>query len=276
MTFGAGVSDDTPYDFCGHAQFLLRNVDVNDKALIVRRAIELQAFQVSLFYPHRYRLTASGKRHPPLVDMIALARRHAALELYKRYTARSPGIKGGSLNSVKKNLLINFERIEVLLELLKDYLALERGRLSVLPEDLSPSEYTDELQRQFSKSKAIAALIGAYRSNDEDLPDTGVRHVGLRSMKYALCTLQLFTQSEKTLDNYLNDLEPTSVFHYLLWLQKCTKVLRPTYPRSPKFTRIIMQRANSSRSVDELRAVCLLYNIVASELNEKYGFGLAQ
>jgi hypothetical protein len=33
-----------------------------------------------------------------------------------------------------------------------------------------------------------------------------------------------------------------------------------------------MQRASSARSVDELRAVCLLYNTLASELNEKYDF----
>ena len=94
-------------------------------------------------------------------------------------------------------------------------------------------------------------------------------------MKDALCALELFDKSEKTLDNYFDELAPTSVFHYLLFSQDCHKVLKPTNPCSKKFTRIITQRARSASSVDELRAVCLLYNTAASELNDKYGFAFS-
>jgi len=270
---GAGISDVTSYDFCGHVQFLFRSVDVNDKALMVRRAIELQAFQVSLFYPQIYRLTASGKRRSPLVDMIALARKHAALELYRRYTARSGGIKGQSLNSIQKTLSINFERIEVLLEILRNDLHLEGDRLGDGENDVSLYEYSDELERQLPISNAVAALISAYRSNGGELSDTGERPVGLKKMIDALCDSQTVKKSEKTLDNYFKALEPTSIFLYLLWFQDCRAILRPTYPSNPKFAQIIMQRASSSHSVDELRAVCLLHNTVALELNTKYGFG---
>ncbi len=264
------------YDFLGNLQKLLTKIDVNDEALIVRRAIDLQAFRVSLYYPRLSQLPASRKAHPPALDMIALARRHAALMLYNHYTA--PGIYRRSLNikglpswkSVQTGLSTNFKCIEVLLELLKDYLGIERGGLGALEKDISESEYADALRSQFSKSEAVATLIGAYRSNGE--PDTGRRPFGVKIMRAALCDSKIFTQSEKTLDNYFGELEPTSVFHYLIWMQDCREFLRPTNPCSPKFTQNIMQGA---RSVDELRAVFLLYNAVVGELNEKYGFAFS-
>ena len=116
---------DARYDFLGNLQKLLIKIDVNDEALIVRRAIELQAFMVSLHYPCLSQLPTSRKAHPPALDMIALARRHAALKLYNDYSPpriyrRRLNIKGlPSWKSVQTGLSTNFKCIEVLLELLK-------------------------------------------------------------------------------------------------------------------------------------------------------------
>jgi hypothetical protein len=136
-------------------------------------------------------------------------------------------------------------------------------------EDPSPREYTYYLRQQFAKSKAVATLIDAYMTNGEDLPDSSRRPVGIRIMRDALCDSGIFAQSEKTLDNAFIELEPASVFHYLIWFQGCREVLRPEYPSSPRFARLILRRA---RSADELAGVCQMYNTVASELNQKYGF----
>jgi hypothetical protein len=64
------------YDFIGDLQKLLMKIDVKDEVMIVRRAIELQAFMVSLHYPCLTQLPVSRKAHPPALDMIALAPPH--------------------------------------------------------------------------------------------------------------------------------------------------------------------------------------------------------
>ena len=157
----SGDSGDAQYDFLGNLQKLLVKIDVNDEAQIVRRAIELQAFMVSLYYPCLSQLPTSRKARPPALDMIALARRHAALKLYNDYTSpgiyrRSLNIKGfPSLKSVQVGLSTNFKCIEVLLDLLRDYLGIEGGGLSAPERDISESEYADELRSQFVKAKAV-------------------------------------------------------------------------------------------------------------------------
>jgi hypothetical protein len=274
----SGDSRDPPYDLLGNLQKLLIKIDVNDEALIVRRAIELQAFMVSLHYPCLSQLPTSRKVRPPALDMIALARRHAALKLYIDYIPpgtyrRSLNIKGlPSWRTFQTGLSTNFRCIEVLLDLLRDYLGIEGGGLSALERAISEKEYADKLKSQLVKAKAVATLIGAYRSNGANIPITDKRSVGLRKIKDALCILGLFDKSEKTLDMYFEELESTSVFHYLRFSKNCEEVLRIIDPSSPRFAQEIMQRARSTSSVDELRAVCLLYNTVASELNNKYGF----
>jgi hypothetical protein len=169
-------------------------------------------------------------------------------------------------------LSTNFKCIEVLLDLLRDYLGIERGGLSARERDISVIEYEHELQRQFTKSKGLATLMRAYRSNGANIPATDVHPTGLRQMKDALCALGLFDKSEKTLDNYFEELGSTAVFHYLRFYQNCMSVLWPIRPSKPRFTKLIMQRARRLSAFDELRAVCLLYNMVAYELNQKYGF----
>jgi hypothetical protein len=142
MTLVRSSSDDTLENFFNGTHFLFRSVDVEDKASIVRRAIELQAFLVSLYYPRRSELSPPAEEHRPQVDVIALARRHAALEAFNHYTA--PGIYRRSLSikwlpswkSVQTGLSINFKYIEVLLELLKEYLTIERDGLSVGERDI--------------------------------------------------------------------------------------------------------------------------------------------
>jgi hypothetical protein len=56
------------------------------------------------------------------------------------------------------------------------------------------------------------------------------------------------------------------------FIKNCKSVLWPIKPSKPRFTQLIMQRSRRLSAFDELRAVCLLYNIVAYELNLKYGF----
>jgi hypothetical protein len=219
-------SPDARYDFLGSLQELLIKIDVNDEALVVRRAIELQAFTVSLYYPSLTQLHSSRKTRPPEIDLIAFARRHAALKLYNDYTTpikyrRSLNIKGlQTFSSIQTGLSTNFKCIEVLLDLLRDYLGIEKGGLSARERDISIIEYEHELQRQFAKSKGLATLMRAYRSNGANIPATDVHPAGLRQMKDALCVLGLFDKSEKTLDNYFEELGPTAVFHYLRFYQK--------------------------------------------------------
>ena len=269
MTYANHDLDETPYDLFGHLDDLLNDVDINDNAVIVWRAIALQAFLVSLYYPNLSQFEDSSERQPR-VDMNALAARHAAVKLYEHTAAlrshnRSIRIKLPSAIAVKKGLSSKLKRDQ----LLKDCLGLEREGLSALQDDLSQREYTSRLSRQFVKSRAVAAWINAYLTNGDDLPNTGRRPPGQGIMRGALCDSEIFEQSEKTLSNYLSELRPASVFHYLIWFQGCRQVLRPTNPSSPKFAQIILRRA---RAVDELAGVCQMYNTVALELNERHGF----
>ena len=275
MMLASDGSDDAWYDFVGSAQFLLGSVDVYDEPLLVRRAIELQAFLISLFYPRRYGLTAAGKVRLPRVDMIGLGRKYAALELYTFYTffkyRPRLGNKLPSRVTVQNNLSVNFRRIEPIIDILKEYLSVKRNALSATQIDISDFEFKEELQRQFEKSKSVAILIDAYLTNGDDLPKTSGRPVGIKIMRQALCRSKLLRMSDRTLFNYYNELELTSVFHYLIWNQDC-KILRPLDPGDPKFTQIIMRRATL---IDEFRAVCQLYNTVALKLNEKYLFAFS-
>jgi hypothetical protein len=284
MTLTQVDPETRPYEFYGGLQFLLEKFDPKDKALTTRRAIELQAFRVSLFYPRRYRLTASGKHRRPLVDMIALARKRAALEIYRRYTARSPpGFRGHSLKSIAENLSRHFDRLHVALEILKEYMVDNEDPFHLVS-DLDSQEYHNELQRVFDISKYVAHIIDVYRSNGVDLQRTDDRPIGWKIVIDCLCDEGLFKKggllkkaglskkSEKMLDNYFKTLEPTSIFHYLFWLQGCVHVLVPTDPNKRGFAEFILARGGSVKFVDELRDVCSSYNIIANEFNDAYGF----
>jgi hypothetical protein len=276
MALVRGGSDTTLESFFDGTHFLFRSFDVEDKASIVRRAIELQAFLVSLYYPRRSELSPSAEGHPPPVDIITLARRHAALVAYNHYTAPvrlSLRIKGMvSWKAVQDGLSINLPYIEILLELLRDYLAIERGGLSVNERGIPKNEYRIELLRQFEKARAVSTLIKAYVTNGQDIQNVKRRTgspLGIKTLRNALCQSNRFIQTERTLANYFDELEPTAVFHYFAFGCKCEKILVPTDPRDPNFTQLIMQKA---RKVDELRAVCLHSNKIAEILNNKYGF----
>jgi len=215
--------------------------------------------------------------------MIALARKHAALAIYRRYTARSPGFRGQSLKSIAENLSMHFDRVHVALEILNEFMIDNKDPLHFVP-DLRPQEYRKELQRVFAVSKYVAYIIDVYRSNGVDLQRTDDRPIGWKIVIDCLCDAglfkkgglfkkaELFKKSEKTLDNYFKTLEPTSIFHYLFWLQGCTDVLVPTDPNKPGFAEIILKRGGSIEFVDELRDVCSSYNLLANEFNDSYGF----
>ena len=272
MPFASRDLDQEEYDFLGHAQELLSPIDVNDGPLLVRRAIERQAFSAALYRPRPSDLDPNSKAPDSRMDMIAVARRHAAVQFYERGAARTPTIPGTTYiagpNYADRNLRLKtaVRRTRVLSE----YLQLRRGGLSALLDDPSQSAYADELQCQFAKSRAVAILIDGYMTNGEDLPNTCGRPRGIKIMREALLEARLINISERTLANYFNELGPTSVFHYLIRYQDCRCILRPWNPCHPKFKQGIMRRASST---DELRAVCQLYNTVVLELNEKYRFG---
>jgi hypothetical protein len=275
MTFISNDLDVVPYDFLGYANDLVHNAEGSDEIILIRRAIELQAFTVSLYYPRLSQLDVFRKGPTPQVDMIAVARRHAAVKLYEYYAdraliRRSSGItKPTSLTKprkpIKKGLGIKFRQDRVL----KDYLELKNGGLSKLLEDPSPHEYSYSLNQKYELSKRVALLIDAYISNGDELPNTGRRPIGFKIMKDALSDSEIFEKSEKTLDNAFIELEPTAVFHYLIWFRGCADVLRPIHPYNSNFARTILQRA---RALSDLAGVFLFYNTVTSELNKGYGF----
>ena len=70
------------YDFRSGLRFLLQNVDVNNTALVARRAVELHTFQYSLYYPYFTQLPMLKGRPLQKPNMIALARQYAALQLH--------------------------------------------------------------------------------------------------------------------------------------------------------------------------------------------------
>lgn len=210
------------------------------------------------------------------MDMIAVARRHAAVKLYEYLapTSEKSGLgierKIPSSTAVEGNVGRLFSRVPLLIE----YIALGTGGLSVLLEDPPPREYAYSLRSQFAKSKAVAIFIDAYLTNGNDLPTTDRHHSGRKTMRDALCygeryEEKIFKQTERTLYNYYDELEPTSVFHYLMSFQGCREVLRPINPSSPSFARLLLRRA---RSKDDFSGVCQAHNTVVLELNEKYGF----
>ena len=204
--------------------------------------------------------------------MIAVARRHAAVKLYEYYATRTPGRR---LSQPRKDTSSS-KRIKEILgrkirraKILKDYLALENGGLSMLLEDPSPREFAHSLEQRLNLSERMALLIEAYFTNGDELKNTGRRPVGFQVMKDALSEFGIFDKTAKTLDNAFIELEPTSVFHYLIWFRGCADVLRPVHPYDSNFARVILQRA---RALDDLAGVLLFYNAVASELNKNYGF----
>jgi hypothetical protein len=265
----ARVSDNTLDNFFSGNHSLFHSFDVNDEGFTLRRAIELQGFLVSLYYPLRLELSVQEPAHSNPVDVIVLARRHAALKLYRHYTS----IKGyPSLKNVQIGLATNLKYIEILLQALKGYLALEKGGLSAEERDISPQEYQAALLRKFAKSKAIAILIKAYITNGQAIVQAK-RYArgpfGIKVMREALCDSGNFKQTERTFASYYYELEQTAVFHYLAFSCDCEKLLVPTNPLDPNFSKEILKKASY---VEELKAISLHYNKLASMLNNKYGF----
>jgi hypothetical protein len=119
MTLATYELDGAPYDFLGHAQELICNVDVNDKIFLIRYAIELQEFLVALYYPRFSQLDLSRKGPTPQVDMIAVARRHAAVKLYEHYTSPATERRGHDirtraslLSPSKRGLGLRLKRVQ--------------------------------------------------------------------------------------------------------------------------------------------------------------------
>ena len=273
---GALGLDEKPYDLLAQMQELLNPIDVSDKIVLVRRAIQMHALSIALYFPRLSQLEASRKGTVPNVDMIALARRHAAVKLYQHYASpipRSHPPNSETVRSstpVKKGLSIRFKRVQFL----KEFLALESGGLSVLLDDPSLGEYASLFSSQPRKSKAVSILIKAYTTNGTDLKELDRKlnryPLGLQTMRFAVCDeKRLFNKSEKTLDNAFVELEPTSVFHYMIHLQGYWDLLRPIYPGSPIFAQRLLRRA---RGADEFVGMCRMYNTIASQLNSEYGF----
>src|SRR5208282_6514334 len=131
MTIVQGGSKIELYDFRKGLAFLLKSVDVDDTALLARRAVELHTFQFSLYYPRPIQPRIFKKRPPPKTDMVALARKYAAVQLFNYYASRALykntiGIKRTpSLNNIETGLEHNLKPIEALLEPLRDCLAVE-------------------------------------------------------------------------------------------------------------------------------------------------------
>jgi hypothetical protein len=277
MTLIPGDAKDKPklYDFNGRLQFLLQSADISDTALITRRAVEIHAFQISLYYPYLSNLPITKERLLPKADMIALARKYAALKLYNYYGARTLrknaiGMKRvPSLQNIQTGLANNFKRIEVLLELLKDYLFTERDDPGGFEKDVSQNEFENEMRQLTDKSRAVAKLIKGYITNGDELRNTLGRPIGNKIMREALGEAGIVAISQKTLLKYFNELEPTAVFHYLIRVHYCKQVLCPICHYDADFPQKIIRRA---RSIDELRGVCLMYNTAVTELNDKYRF----
>ena len=275
MPLENGTVDEKPYDFLAQLQELLETIDVNDKVLLVRRAIQMHALSVALYFPRLTQLDISRKGRAPKVDMIAPARRHAAAKLFEHYAAPIPRRPPPDVDDVRlstpaiSGLSIGFKRFKFL----KEFLALESGGLSVLLDDPSLREYALLFRRQLPKSEAVAILIKAYMTNGGDLKTierTVNRYpLGLHTMRYALHHSKMFKKSVKTLDNAFVELEFTSIFHYMIRLQGYWDLLRPIYPGSPNFARRLLRRA---RDAEEFAGACRMYNTIASELNSEYGF----
>ena len=259
------------YNIWENIQSLLTPIDAEDRPFRIRQAIDRQAFSVGLYYPFSSDLDANRKAKDPAADMIAVARRHAAVQFYEYYEDRSRTIPWQT-NIARSSYADRQLRLQTAIRrnnILREELALERGGLSALVNDPSQTACADQLRRRFSKARAVATLIDGYMTNGDDLPKTRGRPRGIKIMREALREAKLVNLSEKTLANYFNELKSTSVFHYLSYFQDCLRILQPCNPCDPKFRRRIMGRANST---DDLRAVCHLYNSVALELNEKYQF----
>jgi hypothetical protein len=283
------------YDFIGNLQKLLIKVDVNDEAMIARRAVELHAFQYSLYFTGFTQIPSIKKRPLPNADMVALVRKYAALQLFNYYASRAAhrAFRTPSLYRMQTDLADNFRPIEALLALLRDYLIVERDGPSVLETIIPRDGFKKEFRRQTEKSEVVARLIEAYMTNGDELPNTHGRPIGSKIMREALrraapaklssskaksggaprkdhaAWRSLVKLSQRTLYKYSKELGHTAVFHYLMRIHGCEPALDPLDHYDKDFPHEIMRRA---RSADELRGVCLMYNAAVTKLNEKYRF----
>jgi hypothetical protein len=187
------VLEEKSYDLLAEIASLLEPVDVTDKVLWVRRAIRLHTLSVALYFPRLTQLEASRKGRAPSVDMITIARRHAAVKLYEHYASsklnrnKSTTKTESSRPPISRGLSARFTR----LRFLKEILALESGGLSILMDDLSLNNYVTLFSGQLRKSRAVALLIKAYVTNGMDLKNIdrnlNRRPLGFQTMRYALC-----------------------------------------------------------------------------------------
>jgi hypothetical protein len=64
MPLGDDTLDEKPYDFLAQVQELLEAIDVNDKVLLVRRAIQMHALSIALYFPRLSQLDDPEKDAP--------------------------------------------------------------------------------------------------------------------------------------------------------------------------------------------------------------------
>lgn len=65
MPLENGTLDEKPYDFLAELHELLETIDVNDEVLLVRRAIQMHALSVALYFPRLTQLDVSRKGRAP-------------------------------------------------------------------------------------------------------------------------------------------------------------------------------------------------------------------
>jgi hypothetical protein len=203
-----------------------------------------------------------------------LGRKYAALRLFHYYASRTlkntTGIKRVvDLNKLQARLAGNSEQIGVLLQLLKNYLAVGREDSNVPKRYMKKYEFVNEFRSLLEKSTGVAELLKGYATNGHELPNSTGRPSGIKIMREALRRAQLVTYSQRTLLKYYSELEPTAVFHYLMRIHHCNAVLHPLDHYDKDFSEKIIKKA---QSVDELRDVCRMYNLAVAELNRNYGF----
>jgi hypothetical protein len=163
------------YDFHSGLQFLLQDVDINDPALVARRAVELHTFQFSLYCPYLTQLPISEKVPKPKTCMIVLGRKYAALRLFHYYASRAlkntTGIKHVvDLHKLQAGLASNLEQIEVLLQLVKDYLAAGRDDSNVPKRYMGKYKFINEFRNLLEKSRGSQSYSKDMRPMGTNFP----------------------------------------------------------------------------------------------------------
>jgi hypothetical protein len=268
----SAAGDWPAYDLLGQAALL---TDESQQEPI-ERAMRSQAFRFAIHCPHLTTLesnrTFGGYGANYCEDNLRITA--ALFQDFYWYHSRDAKFARKKANTKQKRWLVERMSKAPGSEAVQAALHLRNCGLRPLIDGVTTSELSAFWESQYSKSKAVAAIIDGYMTAGAAISRGGRAPYGLSIMIEALVAERILEKSSRTIETYYAELEGTAVLHYLIHTNGVSDYFGPVYPaaKGANGKDFSVRCMDSSVRHIDARKIFVANNVVATYLNRFFGF----